>query len=148
MREIYAKHQTTLMPSDRNQVKTLQVDEQITRITTTKSRSAAGGNDEMQPEVCEDNGGKKARRRDHDQNQQAQPTPGPPHSTRRGSKNGLTPLHALVRQLESKDSQSRERVQRDPIKDSIGHVKVSQIASAEISAIENDDINLTTRSRP
>ena len=68
MREIYAKHQTTLMPSDRNQVKTLQVDEQITRITTTKSRSAAVGNDEMQPEVCEDNGGKKARRRDHDQN--------------------------------------------------------------------------------
>ena len=71
MRDIYAKHQTTLMPSDRNQVKTLQVDEQITRITTTKGRSAAGGNDEMQPEVCEDNGGKNARRRDHDQNQHA-----------------------------------------------------------------------------
>ena len=58
IRELNAKHQTTLMPSDRNQVKTLQVDEQITRITTTMGRSAAGGTDEIKPEVCEDNGGK------------------------------------------------------------------------------------------
>ena len=49
IRELYAKHQTTLMPSDRNQMKTLQVDEQITWITTTKGRSAAGGTDEIKP---------------------------------------------------------------------------------------------------
>ena len=40
---LYVEHQTTLTPSDRNQMETLQVNEQITPITTTKPHRAAAG---------------------------------------------------------------------------------------------------------
>ena len=40
---LYVEHQTTLTPSDGNQMETLQTDEQITTITTIKRHRAAAG---------------------------------------------------------------------------------------------------------
>ncbi len=81
---LYVEYQSTLTPSGSNQMETLQVDEQITSITTIKRHRAAAGRVRHRPrslttagvEVRSSPGTSTSTRN-------PRPTPGHPHSTRK-----------------------------------------------------------------
>ena len=84
------EHQTTLTPSDRNQTETLQVDEQITPITTIKRHRAAAGRARHRPRSLT-TAGVEVRSSPGTSTSTRNPrsTPGHPHSTRKSQKTYL-----------------------------------------------------------
>ena len=76
--------QTTLTPSDRNQMETLQVNEQITPITTTRRHRAAAGRVRHRPRSLTTAGVEvRSSSRTSTSTRNPRPTPGHPHSTRK-----------------------------------------------------------------
>ena len=74
--------QTTLTPSDRNQMETLQVNEQITPITTTRRHRAAAGRVRHRPRSLTTAGVEvRSSSRTSTSTRNPRPTPGHPHST-------------------------------------------------------------------
>ena len=79
---LYVEHQTTLTPSDRNQMETLQTDQQITPITTTKRHRAAAGRVRHRPRPWKTAGVEvRSSSRTSTSTRNPRPTPGHPHST-------------------------------------------------------------------
>lgn len=81
---LYVEHQTTLTPSDRNQMETLQTDQQITPITTTKRHraAAAAGKVRHRPRPWKTAGVEvRSSSRTSTSTRNPRPTPGHPHST-------------------------------------------------------------------
>ena len=81
---LYVEHQTTLTPSDSNQMKTLQVDEQITLLTTTRRHRPAAGRVRHHPRSLRTAGTEvRSLSRISTSTRNPRPTPGYPHSTRK-----------------------------------------------------------------
>ena len=79
---LYVEHQTTLTPSDRNQMETLQTDKQITPITTTKRHRAAASRVRHHPRSLKTAGVEvRSSSRTSTSTRNPRPTPGHPHST-------------------------------------------------------------------
>ena len=80
---LYVEHQTTLTPSDSNQMEALQTDEQITPITTIKRhRPAVAGRVRHRPRSLKTAGAEvRSSSRTSTSTRNPRPTPGHPHST-------------------------------------------------------------------
>ncbi len=81
---LYVEHQTALTPSGSNQMEALQVNEQITPITTTKRHRTAAGRARHRPRPLKAAGVEvRSSSRTSTPTPNPRPTPGHPHSTRK-----------------------------------------------------------------
>ena len=79
---LYVEHQTTLTPSGSNQMEALQVDEQITPITTTRRHRVVAGRVRHRPRSLTIAGVEvRSSSRTSTSTRNPRPTPGHPHST-------------------------------------------------------------------
>ena len=81
---LYVEHQSALTPSGSNEMKALQIDEQITPITTTKRHRAAAGSVRHRPRSLTTAGVEvRSSSRTSTSTPNPRPTPTHPHSTRK-----------------------------------------------------------------